>query len=388
MISPSFNTEAKDQDLVPSFAMGGEEIGITVDIGGTNARFQLCGPSGLIDKPSFYKTNDFSSFHDVLARYMQDVPEAARATALALGAAGAVKDHTVKITNAAWPEISAAEIRTAFPALRHVCVVNDFVAIANGIASLRDSDRELIDGGVASPKGTVVIIGPGTGFGLATLVKDPHSGETAIVPGEAGHAPIFMPPAGRLRRVVETIETLGHPAYNRNVMTGRGMGLIYDALKGIETPALLDEMVAQRPVHPKTGAPDPHPHTDPAQVIDRARHNDPVAREAIKTFFTFLGRDAGTRAAAATATGGVYVAGGMVVRCQEAFAQADPSFWAELKTTLRRAADGYGPNNYSSGVRIGLILAEDMGLRGIANTFKFTANDSRQPERKFNFSVL
>lgn len=372
MTTTDFNARALKKvnggELIPSFPLGVNEKGIIVDIGGTNVRLQLIGAMGPENEPCFYKTNKFASFDAVLEQYFNDRPEARSAVALSIGAAGAVDNHAVKITNAQnWPLISAEALKIAFPQLVNVCVVNDFVVIAHAITVLDKEDLDAVEGGVENPCGNIVVTGPGTGFGLALIARDPVTGKEVIAPGEAGHNLIAGLPRGILRDITDTITDLGHNGVlNRNIMTGRGMGLIYDALRVIrdDSGTLLGTLNQERGEKPLE-------HTDPAQVITRAKENDLHAREAITHFFAFLGRDIGSRIAETTAIGGACIAGGMMVRCHEAFAKDDPDFWNHLKSTLRKNADGFGPGNLSGKVKINIVLDELCGLTGLRRTLAY-----------------
>src|SRR5690606_34801475 len=62
---------------------------------------------------------------------------------------------------------------------------NDFAALARAVPHLEPQDLHRIGGGDPDPEGTKIVLGPGTGLGLAGIVKTDLG--WLPVPGEAGH---------------------------------------------------------------------------------------------------------------------------------------------------------------------------------------------------------
>jgi len=72
------------------------------------------------------------------------------------------------LTNLNW-RFSISEIRNKF-ALEHVEVINDYVVQTCPLIHLQPDDMVVIKKGVPDIKATKVILGPGTGVGVAGLV--------------------------------------------------------------------------------------------------------------------------------------------------------------------------------------------------------------------------
>lgn len=365
---------------LPTFQLEPDACGIVADIGGTNARLMVVSASGEGDVQN-YKVGDFASFDDLLKKYFEKFPAAQEASALSIGVAGNVQNHCVELTNVDWPQVSADALEVTFPQFSgNVSIAHDVVCVVNGIRALADEELVSVSGGSrAMGSGTFIVLAPGTGFGFGTFACDSVGGEGIIVPGEAGYNGGVRFPAGPLRDLTDTISDFGHEGHHcRDTLTGRGLALFYEAVcvrDGVKTyKALMDAA----PVDKKAGKARLVP-TPPEEVTRLAAEGNPQAREAFRQFFTLLGKETGARIANATANGGAYLAGGVIVRCYEAFSESDPAFWNELTETLRLNANGCGPGNYSDTVPIAVVLNEHVGLLGLQNTFRFSPPEIAAP---------
>src|SRR5207244_4037861 len=130
----------------------------------------------------------------------------------------------------------------------------------------------------------------------------------------------------------------GHVSAER-VLPGSGLVNLYDALCAIE------------------GVP-PLPMT-PAGVTDLAiRGTDPICVKAFGHFCAMLGTVAGDLALTLGATGGVYIAGGILLRFKEAFAASGFRERFESKGRF---------NSLLAKIPTRLILEESPALLGLAN---------------------
>ncbi len=145
---------------------------VAVDIGATNARFACATfedgvPTlGPIRK---YRVADFGTFNDCWDTYVRDEAEVMPSRAV-IGLASPIVGDEIRLTNGQWtfrPKTIAEEL-----GLESVKLVNDFAAVAHAIASLPLDEMELLFGpDTPLPRnGTVAVLGPGTGLGVAILV--------------------------------------------------------------------------------------------------------------------------------------------------------------------------------------------------------------------------
>lgn len=301
------------------------------DIGGTNARFALVGPTGATREMAVLACADYPGLVQAIEAYIGGVSE--RPVAGAIAIASPVAGDRVAMTNHHW-SFSIEETRRAlgFEALD---VVNDFTAMALSVSALEPGDSRGIGGGQAVAGAPIAVIGPGTGLGVSGLI--PSSDGWIPLATEGGHATL---PASddRERAVIAWLsEKFGHVSIERAVS---GMGLVNLAT----AIAALD------------GA--PAPATDPAAITHAAlAGDDAVAVEALAMFCAMLGTAASDLALSLGARGGVYIAGGIVPKLGDAFDRS--SFRARFEDKGR-----FGP--YLAAIPTRVVTREEPALLGLA----------------------
>jgi len=215
-----------------------------------------------------------------------------RISAAALGVAGPATGNRVKMTNRPWVvDGDAIARRFRLPRVR---VVNDLVASAHGIASVPERERVTIQPGRASAGEPRVVMGVGTGLGVAYLV--PVDGRLVEVPGEGGHAG-FAPATLEQARLWQSIFASEGRVPAESVLSGRGLVAIHSFLRG--TDAHPGSLQAQEP--------------PPERITQAALEgSDALCVAALDLFVECLGTVAGDHALAVMARGGVYLTGGIV----------------------------------------------------------------------------
>lgn len=253
------------------------------DIGGTNARFALCDTDGRIHDERKLAVADHPGLIEAARAYLdgRDVDDAV------LAVATPVLGDAVAFTNSPW-RFSIAQARESL-GLRHLSVINDFVAQATAIPGLGAADLREVKRGERKPGKPVVVIGPGTGLGVAFLF--PEGEGWRVVPSEGGHAS-FAPQDELQAEVLRRLWTIhGHVSAER-LVSGPGLLQLARILAEIRGEAVqLD--------HPR-------------QVSEKAAAGaSPVCAEAIRIFSSMLGGVAGNCALTLLAEGGVYIMGGL-----------------------------------------------------------------------------
>ncbi len=219
--------------------------GLVGDLGGTNARFGLAeyaggGPS--VTQPRAYPNKDHSSPEDAIHAYLKDTG-ISRPDKVILAVAGPVTDGAMHFTNVDW-EVSEARLISVggFKAAR---LLNDFEAQA--LAAPRLAPDRLARLGPEIPKpdeGAIVILGPGTGFGVAGLVR--HGGAETVLSTEGGHvgfAPTDDFEIEIWRRFAKGRERISV----ERVLSGSGLHELYQTIGDIEgEPAPLSDARAPR----------------------------------------------------------------------------------------------------------------------------------------------
>lgn len=270
---------------------------IVADIGGTNARFSLVTGFNSATKDlelshqQVYACQDFINFEDLIGGYISSLGDV-KPIGAAVAIAGPLLGNCIKMTNLTW-EISAETIQKQFKLKRFRCI-NDFGALAYSTLQLAQDDLLVIHQGVDNANASRAIIGPGTGLGVAGLVK---SGDHWLpVAGEGGH--VTCAPVSKIEMEIRKIIEPGdkHISAERFV-SGPGLVNIYKALSQINNTAF--EAIS------------------PSEISQRAiTKSDRACEEALKQFCKMLGTVAGNACLVYGAFGGVYLGGGILPKIQ------------------------------------------------------------------------
>lgn len=257
------------------------------DVGGTNARFAVVdSPSRDAGPPQIVQTADFPTI-DAAIRAAVIEGTGARPRSAVIAIAGPVDGDAIPLTNCPW----VVRPRAMFDSLglSDVVVLNDFEAQALAVLALGAEHLEKIGGGEPEEAASKVVLGPGTGLGVAGLVH--ARGLWIPVPGEGGHMDIG-PRTERDRQVFPHLETIEGRISGEQILCGRGLVNMYRAVAAADGKA---------PRFTK-------PSEISAAALDRS---DAVAEEALALFVTCLGRTAGDLALVFKGQGGVYLSGGI-----------------------------------------------------------------------------
>ncbi|MDF1791917.1 MAG: glucokinase [Thalassobaculaceae bacterium] len=258
---------------------------LIADLGGTNLRFALTDGSDTRREASL-EGNRFATLEAAIEAYLAPIGVDDRPDRAVFAVAGPPDPDTIVFTNRAW-STAVADLRARFR-LDQIAVLNDFAAVAYALPHLRDADFRTIGAHRDPRPGPMVVLGPGTGLGVGLVV--PNTAGIRVIPGEGGHSTLPAQ-SGREERMIGYLRGLhGHVSAER-ALSGAGLADLHDALRAVEDK--------------------PGLRLDAATIAARAAE-DPVCREAIDLFTDFLATVAGDLALTAGASGGVYVAGGIV----------------------------------------------------------------------------
>ena len=259
-------------------------LALVGDIGGTNSRFGLVEPgSTRIREIAVLKNNNHVSLEDAIGAYVKAQGLTSLAAA-AVAVAGPVEGEIVSLTNRDW-SFTRESLRKAALAKRFR-LLNDFEALALSLPHLAGDDIIQIGGETPSKPAVKIVLGPGTGLGMATLAPLPQGGWMAL-PGEVGH--ITLPVATQDEFDWRAkMSKPGIPFESEDAITGGGLLLMYRSIAG--KPA----------------------QQTPEDVLQAAlAGNDAAAVKALDQFIVWLARIAGDAAMTMQARGGVYLAGGI-----------------------------------------------------------------------------
>ena len=267
------------------------------DVGATNARFALLS-NGVLGPIKYFAVTEFPRFADVLDAFLAFDGRSLPIQEALLAVAGPVDENRCVLTNCQWT-IDARELCAAFD-LAQVRICNDFEAAALSLPCLSAADLYPLGNGEAVGGAPMVVLGPGTGLGVACLV--PGANGSVVIASEGGHATMAAANCREDAIIDYLRREFGHVSAER-VVSGAGLENLYHAIiaiDGIEAP--------------KRNA---------AEITQAAVGDCPTARMALELFCAMLGSIAGNVALTFGARGGVYIAGGIAPRITEFMARSE-----------------------------------------------------------------
>ena len=267
-----------------------EKRWLVADIGGTNSRLAVWhdGP-GRGELVGLRKLSNaaYVQIDDMLGSFL-DGYDGEPPTGAVLAIAGPVTGETIRLLNIDW-SFTVPGLRESL-GLGELIAINDFEALAHVVPVLRPDEYRQIGGGSADPDDPVVLIGPGTGLGVASLV---HVGDRYVaVPGEGGHVSLPASNAEEVRIVSAVRERFGHCSAER-ILSGAGLALLHELLHGEALSA--------------------------AEISARGKAGVESALATFEQFFAFLATVASNAALTLGAHGGVYIGGGVIPANLELF---------------------------------------------------------------------
>lgn len=279
---------------------------LAADVGGTHARLGLVsfareGATSARPQVVAYRVYPCAAhegFDHIVRAFCEE--HAAQPRRFALACAGYLHEGRVINRHLRWP-IEPAALAKALQ-FDEVRVLNDFEALAHATAYLHDSSLTTVHAPRAtnnSLPGPVVVVGPGTGLGVAVRLPGTRS---RVLATEAGHIALAAR-VGREQAVLQALAAADtHVPYD-HVLSGPGLLRLYQTLCGMEGIAPTAD--------------------EPAAVVAAAcAGQDARAVEALGLFCAWLGSFVGDLAMLYGATGGIYLAGGFLSRMTGFLAQS------------------------------------------------------------------
>ncbi len=266
---------------------------LVCDIGGTNARFAYTNAA---DAPLTQLPPAITVHHPGLASACTGALAGTGISpaSLIVCAAGPVADRQVRLTNANW-HINGPEIANLL-SLKQGLLLNDFEALALALPTL-DADSLLSigsAGGARKGGQTRLVLGPGTGLGLAALVETNE--HYLVLPSEGGHTE-FAPADPEEAEIFALVEkTLGRITAE-TLISGPGLVRLYKARQIVHGASISSDLLMPE---------------DLTRLALADSHGAQAA--AIRHFWKLTARFAGDMALAFSAGGGVTLAGGLLPR--------------------------------------------------------------------------
>jgi glucokinase len=295
------------------------------DLGGTKTLLALAERDGerlRIVRQQRYASTDYGHFDDLLADFLADRPAIESAC---FGVAGPTDGRAAALTYLPW-RLGAADLERRH-SIGRVALLNDFAAAAHGLALVDEGEILTLHAGRPLDRAPRVILGAGTGLGVAGLVW--RDGGYRVIPGEGGHFG-FAPQTAEQGELWRWLLGQNGRVTTEDIVSGPGLARIFAFLGG--------------------GPRQPEEIGNAALAGD-----DPLAASALRLWLECYGAFAGDLALHWLARGGVYLAGGIAAKLMP-HSDNRPFIDAFLAKREHRAL--------ALDMPLRLLTVEDLGLRG------------------------
>lgn len=308
---------------------------LLADIGGTNARFGLALPHNTaVEQITALRCADYAGPVEAAQAYLgHHGIKTGEVHYAAFAVATPVNAPVLHLTNNNW-SLDQRAVEDALK-LRKLTVVNDFEALALALPVLTAADYQVVGAAQPRPHHTKVVLGPGTGLGVAG-VSFQH-GHWAALPGEGGHATLAANDDFEADVIQAARKHYPHVSAER-FLSGIGLPVLYAAVCAVKG----------LPAQPLNAA----------QITDQGQQGaDAACATTLDTFFALLGSFAGNAALTLGAQGGVFIGGGIVPRM----------FDALTRSRFRERFESKGRfQGYLHNISTAVITAQYPALAGLA----------------------
>ena len=304
------------------------------DLGGTKtllalAEHDVAGGIRIIRQQRF-ASGGYPAFELMLGEFLADRPSI---DAACFGVAGPTDGHSARLTYLPWG-LDADDLGRRF-AIPRVTLANDFAAAAHGLALVEAESILTLHAGRPIARAPRVILGAGTGLGVAGLVW--QGDRYRVIAGEGGHMG-FAPQTGEQGELWRWLSDQNGRVTTEDIVSGPGLARIHAFFNGRPCPT-----------GTSFGA-------QPEEIGNAAlSRSDPLAVRALNLWLACYGAFAGDLALHWLARGGVYLAGGIAAKLLPG-SDASPFIEAFLAKREHR--------HLALDMPIRLVTDENLGLRG------------------------
>jgi len=200
-----------------------------------------------------------------------------------------MSERRIAMTNLPW--VVDADALAARFGIARVRLVNDFAVQAHGLAALEADGLVTLQAGEPQADGVRVLIGPGTGLGMAAAVgplDDP-----LVLPSQGGLADFAPRDARQMALAVALLARHGRVS-SETLLCGRGIERLYRFIAALPPQAA--------------------PELDAPAIAAAALAGEAHAVETLRLFATLLAQAAANVALTLLPRGGIYISGGIAPR--------------------------------------------------------------------------
>jgi len=326
---------------------------LVADVGGTKTLVQrvMVDEDGLhASREVRYPSADFQDLETLVEAFLKSEDEALPIEGACLAIAAPIVDtgdgQRARVTNLPW-ELDSRSVESRCGIAR-VRLVNDFEAAAYGIDTLTDDELAVLQRGKPRPRAPRLVVGAGTGLGVAQLLW--YGGEYEVVPSEGGHGDFAPADELQIALLRDLMVRYGHVSVER-LVSGSGLVAIYEFLnRDGQAPAIgaLQARTAR---------------DDPAAAVSAEARRDAngTAARAVTLFVEIYGAAVGNLALVNLPYGGIYLAGGIAAKLLDRL--RDGRFLDAMARKGRMT-------HLLADMPVAVVTETDLGLRGAARLAK------------------
>ncbi|MCC2626199.1 MAG: glucokinase [Burkholderiales bacterium] len=273
------------------------------DIGGTNARFSLEVRPFEYESTKIFACKDFKALSDVVIEYLNQIGMSGKIKNAALALPTPVIDDSIFMVNSPWQTFSQSQTR-AETGFENLIFLNDWHAMALSIPHISKECLVRV-GGTEEPDHSKpkLVIGPGTGLGMASLIRHPL-GEYLAIAAECGRSSFPAVNEEEVELWSFVHKRFSHVSAER-FLSGPGLQLIYEGLCYIH-----GQSITTLPT--------------PAEITQKGIVGlDWLCQQSVDIFCRMLGTVASNVAVTLNSFGGVYIGGGIIPKILDYFIHSE-----------------------------------------------------------------
>ena len=305
---------------------------LVADVGATNARFALTlDNSQDLLHIKVLACADYPSLETAVSAYLSSTDAAGLITKACIAIAGTVHLPEFSLANNHWC-VNKVQVNAALNV--EALWVNDFTAQAWAMSEIATEDLLVVKQGQAVMRGNRLVMGPGTGMGVAGLIA--HDKGWLPVMGEGGHVG-FSPTNTLQTQILEYMWSDYEHVSAERLLSGSGMIDLYRAVAHVNA------------TEPRL--------TNSIDILQQAQLATPdnLAYQTLSIFCDMLGSAVANGALTYGAVGGVYLTGGILPRIYDFLLASE--FSSRFTNKGRSSV-------YLHQIPIYLCIAEQPGLQG------------------------
>jgi glucokinase len=313
---------------------------LAADVGGTKTLLSLsasdeCEPLNI----KTYVSSGYACLSDIVDEFLTG-SGVKQVSAACVALAAPVSGRKVKLTNLPW--VVDGDDLAKRHNIKKVELINDFEAVGYGVAILEVNETLAVQTGVEQVEGVRLVIGAGTGLGVAWLSW--QDGTYKVLPSEAGHMDFAPADEVQYSLLKYLQQQYGHVSYER-IVSGPGLIAIYEFIRdsGLATPSesLLKAVN----------------NGDAAAVLAQfsQKEDEVVARMTMDLFLAVYGAFVGNVALASLPRGGIYITGGIAAKNIQAM---------QNHLFINKFLDKGRFNGLLASIPVNVVLNPNVGLKG------------------------